>query len=85
MAEVMTMHGRYVTHPYDEPCRSLCGRASRTMAKADGGGALVIEAVVVHTHECPYWRMGKRHGACICGALTLWQTHYEDAMQRVRP
>lgn len=25
----------------------------------------------VHAHECPYWRVIKRHGPCSCGASEL--------------
>ncbi len=22
-----------------------------------------------HEYECPYWRMGKKHGPCTCGGM----------------
>lgn len=25
----------------------------------------------VHKHGCPYWREGKKHGECNCGARTM--------------
>lgn len=25
----------------------------------------------VHTHKCKYWRVGKKHGPCNCGAREL--------------
>lgn len=33
------------------------------------GGYVIFTLSAVHTHWCPYWRIGTRHGACICGAL----------------
>jgi|SRR5688572_9585019 len=30
-----------------------------------------VHVTATHEHECPYWRMGKKHGPCICGAKEL--------------
>jgi hypothetical protein len=35
------------------------------------GGYLIASISCVHTHECPFWRNGKRHAPCNCGANAL--------------
>lgn len=35
------------------------------------GGYVYVEVDVCHAHECPFWRAGKRHGPCNCGAEEL--------------
>lgn len=30
-----------------------------------------VEICVVHARACPYWRIGKKHAPCNCGALEL--------------
>ena len=58
---------------HDEPTCTCPERLSRTLARTAKGGAVVIEAVAIHTHACPAWRTGTRHGPCRCGAEAEWQ------------
>lgn len=50
-----------------------------TLARDERGGYVALSVYAVHAHECPYWRIGKRHGPCNCGAIDLWM---ERAVQR---
>ncbi|KKL87798.1 hypothetical protein LCGC14_1931080 [marine sediment metagenome] len=34
-------------------------------------GAYVALPEAVHTYDCPYWRMGKKYGPCVCGGEEL--------------
>ena len=44
---------------------------TRTIARAEGGGYLLVSVDAVHDYDCPFWRMGKKHGPCVCGACAL--------------
>jgi hypothetical protein len=35
------------------------------------GGAYIALPEAVHTRECPFWRVGKKHGPCVCGGVEL--------------
>jgi len=45
--------------------------STRVIEKAEGGGYLYVEVNACHSYECRFWRMGKRHGPCTCGAEAL--------------
>lgn len=50
-------------------------QARRVIAKSKtGGGYLHIVVQAVHTHACPFWRWGTKHGPCRCGAVALYNT-----------
>lgn len=54
---------------------------TRVIATSPKGGYLYVDADVCHTHECPFWRMGKSHGPCECGAEELREHWgYETAL-----
>lgn len=36
-----------------------------------------------HTYECPFWRIGKKHGPCICGAAEI-QAQVDAARARLK-
>lgn len=44
---------------------SLRARVTEYLAAIDGGGITDF----CHTRECRYWRLGKSHGPCTCGAV----------------
>ena len=48
----------------------------RRLATDDRGGSVVMTVEAVHTRECPFWRQGKRHGPCSCGAADAWKKVY---------
>jgi hypothetical protein len=44
-------------------------RAQSAIWRNEISGAYVLaEVVAVHARKCKYWRMGKSHGPCTCGA-----------------
>ena len=49
---------------------------SKTLARDDRGGSVVIQVAAVHAHTCPFWRQGQKHGPCDCGALDAWEAIY---------
>lgn len=52
---------------------------SRRLAEGELGGSVVLQIAAVHTHACPYWRNGKSHGPCECGANEAWDRWIETA------
>src|SRR5262249_46351439 len=44
-----------------------------TLARSEKGGSVTVQVAAVHAHSCPFWRGGKRHGSCDCGALDEWE------------
>lgn len=48
----------------------------QTLARNAKGGTVSIHVAAVHVHSCPYWRQGRRHGPCNCGALEEWRKIY---------
>ena len=44
---------------------SLRARVKEYLAALDGGASTDF----CHARECRYWRLGKSHGPCICGAV----------------
>lgn len=51
----------------------------KVLAKSALGGSVSVQVAAVHTHDCRYWRQGKSHGPCLCGALTEWETFLAPA------
>lgn len=45
---------------------------SAVIARAADGGYVSVRVEAVHAHACPYWRLGRRHGPCTCGARSVW-------------
>jgi formylmethanofuran dehydrogenase subunit E len=43
----------------------------QVLKRANEGGYLIAQIQAVHTHTCPFWRLGTRHGPCKCGAEDL--------------
>lgn len=44
---------------------ALRARVKEYLAALDGGASTDF----CHARECRYWRLGKSHGPCICGAV----------------
>lgn len=47
-------------------------RLHSVIARDPEGGHVSASVTCVHARSCPYWRMGKRHGPCSCGAHETW-------------
>ena len=45
----------------------------KTLARSSKGGYVALTVQAVHTYDCPFWRMGKKHGPCNCGAHEEWE------------
>lgn len=45
----------------------------RVAGPRTGAGHVALRVEAVHTYECPYWHMGRRHGPCNCGANDLME------------
>jgi hypothetical protein len=43
----------------------------KRLKESEAGGYLAARIDAVHTYACPWWRMGRRHGPCDCGANAL--------------
>lgn len=56
---------------------------SKVIGRSELGGYVSISAQAVHAHRCPYWRMGKRHGDCTCGALEVWADVEKGIRERI--
>ncbi len=73
-----------VTVNVPEPHRTVGGRPVSTTAArlvdAPGGGYVTVMVSAVHTHACPNWRMGRRHGPCTCGAAEAWQGWLDEKL-----
>lgn len=63
-------------------------RIQRRVRGSRSSGGIVAEIHPVHTYECPYWRIGTKHGPCDCGAVELWEqfldAHGADPWSGVR-
>jgi hypothetical protein len=43
---------------------------TKTRSKASKGKRMVARVLMEwHEYECPFWRLGKRHGPCRCKSL----------------
>lgn len=62
-------------------------RTRSTISTATDGGRIEAKVGVVHTHECPAWRMpgGKRYGPCSCGAHAAWEEFIAGGGMTGRP
>lgn len=49
----------------EDELASLRARVREYLAALDGGASTDF----CHARECRYWRLGKSHGPCICGAV----------------
>ena len=45
----------------------------KTLARSSKGGYVALTVQAVHTYDCQFWRMGKKHGPCNCGAHEEWE------------
>jgi hypothetical protein len=63
-------------------------RVTITGPRGPFAGHIAADLSPVHTYECPAWRMGRKHGPCICGAAELWAefraAHGDDPWAAVR-
>jgi hypothetical protein len=78
-------HGGGVQHLEGDAC-PYCHDVSRVIVKGPeryNYGYVVLNATAVHTHDCKYWRLGKSHGPCTCGANDLWESVREEMTERV--
>lgn len=55
---------------------------NQVVARSSWGGSVIASVNPVHLHECNYWRMGRRHRPCTCGALELFDEFVHAAGNR---
>jgi hypothetical protein len=72
--------GRYIDGRCEPRCRfhgDLENHKSfAVLQKDERGGYVSVSVHVVHEHSCPFWRMGRRHAPCNCGAHEAWTNFF---------
>lgn len=56
----------------------------QTLLRSPKGGMVSATVAAVHEHSCPFWRIGKRHGPCDCGALEAWDEIFRESTLDVK-
>jgi hypothetical protein len=56
----------------------------KTLSRNAKGGYVSVQIAAVHTYACKFWRQGKRHGPCTCGALDEFAALAGEAVSPTR-